>query len=671
VKALVVVAVVGLVMATTWRRRGGGLLPLALALVVLSPLAVIGWLGAEWSRRWLARPSRVRRSLAALRLAPLADGWSISARRINKGRMNAVLLVTLTRDGEPPHQIVLKHLLRFGTLLGWAARRFGATPEYPERPGAVARCAREVRALLRLHRRGFRVPACLGYDLRRRVIAMEYVQGSELAPELGRNPSAVDDLGRILGQMHGAHYSMGDANPENMAVDAAGRIVFYDFENSLFGREVTSTKMGFDLAWAGAFLAGDRERDRLRAAYGPCPAELNEAIVAARRHISRFSPLVEWYGRRWRGDDRTAQGNTEAPPVEFLQVEPTTRCNFTCGFCSGRSMRQSDIDVSLFERVLADYPGARHLELQGEGEPLMHPRFFDMITQAEARGLRLSFITNGSYLTNDNVDRILRSRAIDKISVSLESADGATFRAIRGGKLEKVVSGIERLVSERNRLGLRRPVVGFSVTLLRRTAGHLHGIVDLYRRLGLDGGMTAQPLQAMPAYRSTYDPGMQAEGLAPEEIDARMLTFMTRAGALAGRRMEGFYDRLMAGWKPTSRSCPWLDKGLYVNREGVVTPCCMVKDETHALGRVGVDSPGEILARRAKLRAELAVGSTPGPCQGCEIARYAVMGKVQASKRVVAAGLRVLQNGDDVDRPRGDSASRPGSPPSSSEPIPI
>ena len=174
-----------------------------------------------------------------------------------------------------------------------------------------------------------------------------------------------------------------------------------------------------------------------------------------------------------------------------------------------------------------------------------------------------------------------------------------------------------------------------------------------------------------PAYRSTYDPGMQAEGLAPEEIDARMLTFMTRAGALAGRRMEGFYDRLMAGWKPTSRSCPWLDKGLYVNREGVVTPCCMVKDETHALGRVGVDSAGEILARRARLRDELAAGSTPEPCQGCEIARYAVMGKFQASKRVVAAGLRVLQNGDDVDRPRGDSASRPGSPPSSSEPIPI
>lgn len=333
-----------------------------------------------------------------------------------------------------------------------------------------------------------------------------------------------------------------------------------------------------------------------------------------------------------------------APGVELIQIEPTTRCNFTCGFCCGRGMVQSDIDVAQFERTLADYPGAEHLELQGEGEPLMHPRFFDMVELARARGVRVSFISNGSHFSPQNVDRLLRSGAVEKVSVSLESSDGDTFRAIRGGKLEKVVAGIERLMTERNARGLARPVVGFSVTLLRRTEGHTRGIVALYRRLGLDGGLTAQPLQHMPAYATAYAPAMTGEPLGPGETDRRMMDFLVASlGAQRARAGDGFYDVLMKGWRPGQRRCPWLDRALYVNRDGVITPCCMVKDQAQALGRVGVDPPEVVLARRAQLRDDLAAGHVPRPCAGCEIARYAVMGKREVVGRAVRTGLRALQ----------------------------
>jgi DNA-binding NarL/FixJ family response regulator len=39
--------------------------------------------------------------------------------------------------------------------------------------------------------------------------------------------------------------------------------------------------------------------------------------------------------------------------VRFAQIEPTTRCNFTCGFCCGRHMDQTDLDYGRFEAIVA------------------------------------------------------------------------------------------------------------------------------------------------------------------------------------------------------------------------------------------------------------------------------------------------------------------------------
>src|SRR5262249_54254321 len=121
----------------------------------------------------------------------------------------------------------------------------------------------------------------------------------------------------------------------------------------------------------------------------------------------------------------------------------------------------------------------------------------------------VSFITNGSLIDDAAVEELVAG-GIEKISVSLESADPTTFRAIRGGKLEKVIANLERLVAAKRARGATRPLVGFSVTMLRSTKGHLDGILALYERLGLDGGITTQPLQHMPAYTVGYRPEIAA-----------------------------------------------------------------------------------------------------------------------------------------------------------------
>jgi MoaA/NifB/PqqE/SkfB family radical SAM enzyme len=317
--------------------------------------------------------------------------------------------------------------------------------------------------------------------------------------------------------------------------------------------------------------------------------------------------------------------------VEFLQIEPTTRCNFTCGFCCGRAMPQEDLAWSTFEAALATFPDLKHVELQGEGESLLHADFAKMVEVLRARQIQVSLITNGSLWNPAITDRLL-GLGIQKVAVSIESADPETFKKLRGGKLEKVIRNLEHLMAERSRRGLRQPVVGFSVTVLRSTRAGLADVYALYERLGLDGGITLQPLQAMTVYTDTYRADLAGEGLNEDDGDRVIARFFSDAEL---RRIQtarpperGFYEQMMAAWKPGTGRCPYLDAGMYVHRDGAVTACCMIKDTArHGLGRVGETPLAELLAGRDRLAAELASGVTPEACRGCTLARFAVMGR--------------------------------------------
>jgi MoaA/NifB/PqqE/SkfB family radical SAM enzyme len=328
--------------------------------------------------------------------------------------------------------------------------------------------------------------------------------------------------------------------------------------------------------------------------------------------------------------------------VRYLQIEPTTRCNFTCGFCCGRSMPQEDLAWSTFEASLATFPDLAHVELQGEGESLLHPEFFRMAEALRDRGVRVSIITNGSLLHPSIADRLLDA-GLSKISVSLESADPETFRKIRGGKLEKVVANLERLLAARRERGAATPVVGLSVTVLRSTEAHRQAIYDLYERLGLDGGITLQPLQEMESYARHYGADVAAEELDARAADRVLARFFSdpalRRITAARPPIRGFYEEMSEGWSAGSRRCPYLDAGMYVHRDGAVTACCMIKDTgRHALGRIGETDAAALVAGRAALAAELAQGVIPAPCQGCTLARFAVAGRGE----LVAFGLRGL-----------------------------
>ncbi len=310
--------------------------------------------------------------------------------------------------------------------------------------------------------------------------------------------------------------------------------------------------------------------------------------------------------------------------LPFAQVEPTTRCNYTCGFCAGRHMPQRDISLETFRRFIDQVEGLEHLELQGEGEPLLHPQFFEMIACARAKfpGLQVSLITNGSLFTEANIAGLLDHR-VTRLYVSLESADDVSFQRIRGGKLERVRRGIRDLLAARNARGLAQPVVGLALTVLKTTVRETsRGISDLYRDLRLDGGITVQTLQGMPQYSRLYAEDVRAE--MPDAAEGQRMDEDIRGNpdfvSAYGQRLNapGFYELLYTRVDPRTR-CPWLDNALYVSTGGDLLPCCNAKDYARdRLGDLGSGLEGA-MRRRAVLQGQLRQGQIPASCTGCPI----------------------------------------------------
>jgi MoaA/NifB/PqqE/SkfB family radical SAM enzyme len=118
----------------------------------------------------------------------------------------------------------------------------------------------------------------------------------------------------------------------------------------------------------------------------------------------------------------------------------TTFCNFRCGFCEFAAdtlPREQKIHFpfELWEPLLVDLraEGCQEIYLTG-GEPLMHPRFWDMVRQAQRLDLPVHRITTNGSLAKQmtDADIALARDAVRAIQVSVDSPIAEEHDRIRG-----------------------------------------------------------------------------------------------------------------------------------------------------------------------------------------------------------------------------------------------
>ncbi|OAI56829.1 cyclic pyranopterin phosphate synthase MoaA [Verrucomicrobiaceae bacterium SCGC AG-212-N21] len=142
-------------------------------------------------------------------------------------------------------------------------------------------------------------------------------------------------------------------------------------------------------------------------------------------------------------------------PLRDLRLSVTDRCNFRCTYCMPKELFGQDhpflpkSDVLTFEEMtrlarLFVGLGVEKIRLTG-GEPLLRRNLPDLIARlSRIEGLHdLTLTTNGSALVSHA--RPLRDAGLQRLTVSLDALDDATFRAMNDVDfpLERVLAGID------------------------------------------------------------------------------------------------------------------------------------------------------------------------------------------------------------------------------------
>ena len=97
------------------------------------------------------------------------------------------------------------------------------------------------------------------------------------------------------------------------------------------------------------------------------------------------------------------------------------------------------------------------------GEPMIHPRFFELAEYAAGKGLRLTLSTNGTLIDAENARR-LKDIGFSYAGISLDGM-GATHDHFRGrsGAFEKAVAAFRHCKAVGQKVGLRLPLSSHNI----------------------------------------------------------------------------------------------------------------------------------------------------------------------------------------------------------------
>jgi len=240
----------------------------------------------------------------------------------------------------------------------------------------------------------------------------------------------------------------------------------------------------------------------------------------------------------------------DSPPQ--LDIELNGGCNMQCPFCLhgyGDKRPDTHLPTERYQALINEAVafGVRGLKLNYINEPMLRTDLERCIAYAKAAGiLNVYMVTNGTLLNAKRRASMLDS-GITKVFISVDAATSGTYSKQRlSGKFDLVVKNILDFVEERDRQGLKYPLVRVSFL---RNALNIHE-EEAFREFWQDkvDMLAFQKMNDLP----DLDSGLTLNGRVTEE----------------------------------PRGCTFPFKQLVVDHEGDILPCCKMGGKKLLLGNI-------------------------------------------------------------------------------------
>ncbi len=194
----------------------------------------------------------------------------------------------------------------------------------------------------------------------------------------------------------------------------------------------------------------------------------------------------------------------------YLRLSITDRCNLRCDYCKPHGHTPPDAAPPLSDealvRLVGDLDAARtigKLRLTG-GEPLVRPGVVELVQKLRARlpGAELCLTTNGTRLAR--LAEPLGRAGVSAVNISIDTLNKARFKALTGGRLDRVIQGAEAARDARfKRLKLnavlQRSVNGDELPELLRFAGSLGAELRFIELMPMGSAAATFPQESLRA----------------------------------------------------------------------------------------------------------------------------------------------------------------------------
>ncbi|TGL45819.1 radical SAM/SPASM domain-containing protein [Leptospira perdikensis] len=190
-------------------------------------------------------------------------------------------------------------------------------------------------------------------------------------------------------------------------------------------------------------------------------------FIAEEMYTYSDEELLRFFYHRYRYDVFPQLERIDNYPP-YLQIEPSSICNYRCVFCYQTDVNffkkttpgMGQMSLELFRQIVDEaYGNIEFLSLASRGEPLLAKEIEGMLQYVKGKFLNLKVNTNASLLTESKVHALL-SGGVKTVVFSADAAEEPLYSQLRvNGKLDKVLKNIEMFQSIRQKDYSDLPVI--------------------------------------------------------------------------------------------------------------------------------------------------------------------------------------------------------------------